>query len=275
MSSASKDATGAPLKSISATELLKQQKQKQKELLQNRLRRAEEIQKRVLQNSTGPRPSTSSSSQGKDALMSPKPACEVPEATQSPATPHVPTLGRGFSEGDDILFFDKSPPQAPAASALSLSAAKMAALKKLKAKGMGLAKEDPNALKRKRGNSSEISARVEKNLASPEGTPSSRFHFTLPRCSLIKEIRGHREDSPAPHCSFTSCAESPCTNEEGPVQKRRREQLLYLQSEEFQKILNAKSRHGAMLQAVRTLYFLNQHTPCSLNRGQGFVQTYL
>lgn len=174
MSSASKDATGAPVKSISATELLKQQKQKQKELLQNRLRRAEEIQKRVLQNSAGPRPS---SSQVKDALMSPKAACQVPKGTQSPAAPNTPTLGRGFSEGEDILLFDKSPPQAAAASTLSLSAAKMAALKKLKAKGMGLSKEDPNALKRKRGNSSEISARVEKSLASPEGTASSRCHF--------------------------------------------------------------------------------------------------
>eukprot|EP00066_Takifugu_rubripes_P022557 XP_011611823.1 PREDICTED: protein MCM10 homolog [Takifugu rubripes] len=216
---ASKDATGAPLRSISAKELLKQQKQKQQELRQKRLQRAEEIQKRVLQNSAGPRPSTTttscsttSSSQGKGALMSPKAACEVPKRTQSPAAPHAPTLGRGFSEGEDILFFDKSPPQAPAASSLSLSAAKMAALRKLKAKGMGLAKEDPNALKRKRGDSSEISTRVEKNLAPPE--------------------------------------ESPCDTDEGPAQKKKREQLLYLQSEEFQKILNAKSRHGAVLQAA-------------------------
>lgn len=53
--------------------------------------------------------------------------------------------------------------------------------------------------------------------------------------------------------SFPLCAESPCNPEEGgPAQKKRREQLLYLQSEEFQKILNAKSRHGAVLQAVRT-----------------------
>ncbi|CAF96288.1 unnamed protein product, partial [Tetraodon nigroviridis] len=212
---ASKDATGAPLKSISATELLKQQKQKQKELLLHRLRRAGEIQKRVLQDSPGPRPSSSSSSsstsssQAKGALMSPKAAREVPEGTRSPA---APTLGRGFSEGEDILFFDKSPPPPPAASALSLSAAKMAALKKLKARGTGLAREDPNALKRKRGNSSGISARVEQNLASAE--------------------------------------ESPSTDQEEPAQKRRREQLLYLQSEEFQTILNAKSRHGAVLQAA-------------------------
>lgn len=195
--------------------------------------------------------------------MSPKAACEVPKGTQSPATPHAPTLGRGFSEGEDILFFDKSPPPAPATSALSLSAAKVAALKKLKAKGMGLAKEDPNALKRKRGICSEISARVEKNLTSPEGTPTSHCPFRLSGT----KVSGHGEDTPATHGLFTSSAESPCSSEEGPAQKRRREQLFYLQSEEFQKILNAKSRHGAVLQAVRTLYFLNQHTHthCSMS----------
>lgn len=33
--------------------------------------------------------------------------------------------------------------------------------------------------------------------------------------------------------------------------KKNRDELLYVQSEEFQKILNAKSRHGVVLQAVR------------------------
>lgn len=176
-SSASKDTAGAPLQSISAADLLKQQKRKQQEFLQNRRRRAEEIQKKVSQGSAGPRPSSSSSSSssslGRDGLTSLKAASEVPKATRSPAAPHTPTLGRGFSEGEDILFFENSPPQAPAPSALSLSAAKLAALKKLKAKGMGLEKEDPNAVKRKRSNSAEINTRVEKNLTSPNGTHSS------------------------------------------------------------------------------------------------------
>ncbi|XP_059182192.1 protein MCM10 homolog isoform X2 [Centropristis striata] len=210
---APKDAAGAPVQSISASDLLKQQKQKQREFLQNRRRRAEEIQKRVLQSSAGPRPGSSSSSLARDGLMSPKAASEVPKATQSPATPHAPTLGRGFSEGDDILFFENSPPQAPAPSALSLSAAKMAALKKLRAKGAGLEKEDPNAVKRKRSKESEINDRVQKSLASPNG-------------------------------------ESPNNEDEEPAQKKKRDQLLYIQSEEFQKILNAKSRHGAALQAA-------------------------
>ncbi|XP_008296168.1 protein MCM10 homolog [Stegastes partitus] len=204
--SVSKDVTGAPVQSISASDLLKQQKQKQRELLENRRRRADEIQKRALQNSGGARPALS-----RGGLMSPKAASEVPKATQSPSAPHTPTLGRGFSEGDDILFFDNSPPPAPAPSALNLSAAKLAALKKLKAKG--LEKEDPNAVKRKRSSSSEISARVEKNRTSPNG-------------------------------------ESPNNEEEEPAQKKKRDQLRYIQSEEFQKILNAKSRHGAALQAA-------------------------
>lgn len=90
----------------------------------------------------------------------------------------MPTLGRGFAEGEDIIFFENGPtlPRPPqpadaAAKALSLSAAKLRALKKLRAAGgAGLEKEDPNAVKRKRSNDSEISARVEKNRASPSGT---------------------------------------------------------------------------------------------------------
>ncbi|XP_070785265.1 protein MCM10 homolog [Enoplosus armatus] len=211
--SVSKDAAGAPVQSISASDLLKQQKKKQREFLQSRRRRADEIQKRVLQSSAGAGPGSPSSSLGRGGLMSPKAASEVPKATQSPMAPHTPTLGRGFSEGEDILFFENSPPPAPAPSALSLSAAKLAALKKLRAKGAGLEKEDPNAVKRKRSNDTEINARVEKNLTSPKGELSSN-------------------------------------QEEEPAEKKKRDQLLYIQSEEFQKILNAKSRHGVVLQAA-------------------------
>ncbi|TKS91116.1 Protein MCM10 -like protein [Collichthys lucidus] len=209
----SKNAAAAPLQSISASDLLKQQKQKQKEFLQNRRQRAAEIQKRVLQSSAGPTPGSSSFSLSRVGLTSPKAASEVPKATQSPSAPHVPTLGRGFTEGEDILFFENSPPPAPAPSGLSLSAAKLAALKKLRAKGTGLEKEDPNAVKRKRSNDTEINARVERNLTSPKGGSSSN-------------------------------------EEEEPALKKKREKLLYVQSEEFQKILNAKSLHGAALQAA-------------------------
>ncbi|XP_038157970.1 protein MCM10 homolog [Cyprinodon tularosa] len=190
-----KDASKAPLQSITASDLLKQQKQKQRELLQSRRLRAEQ---RELQKPSGA------------ALTSPKAASEVPKVTGSPATPHAPTLGRGFSEGDDILFFDHSPPQAPPPS---LSATKLAALRKLRAKGAALEREDPNAMKRKRSDSSEISARVEKNRTSPSG-------------------------------------ESGKEEEEEPALKKKREQLRFIESEEFQKILNAKSRHGTVLQAA-------------------------
>ncbi|XP_029317997.1 protein MCM10 homolog isoform X2 [Cottoperca gobio] len=189
--SVSKDAAAAPLQSITAADLLKQQKQKQREFLQNRRRRADQMQKKGQQSSAGP--STGPTS----------------KAIQSPAAPHSPSLGRGFSEGEDILFFENSPPPVPAPSTLSLSAAKLAALKKLRAKGTGLDKEDPNAVKRKRSSSSEISARLEKNRSSAEGD-----------------------------------------EEEEPAQKKKRDKLLYIQSEEFQKILNAKSLHGAALQAA-------------------------
>ncbi|XP_071188800.1 protein MCM10 homolog isoform X1 [Salvelinus alpinus] len=206
----SKGSAGAGVQSISASDLLKQQKQQQKQLLENRRRRAEEIQQRVLQNSgRAGVPGASPPSRG--TLLSPKSASEVPKATQSPTAPHTPTLGRGFNEGDDILFFDHTPPPPPTPH--SLSAAKLAALKKLRVKGAGLAKEDPNAVKRKRSSSTDITTRVQKNLSSPDG-------------------------------------EQPGAKEEEPAQKKRREKMDYVQSEEFKKILNAKSRHGAELQAA-------------------------
>ncbi|XP_042167104.1 protein MCM10 homolog [Oncorhynchus tshawytscha] len=206
----SKGSAGAGVQSISASDLLKQQKQQQKQLLENRRRRAEEIQQRVLQN-TGRAGVPGASPPSRGTLLSPKSASEVPKVTQSPTAPHTPTLGRGFNEGDDILFFDHTPPPPPTPH--SLSAAKLAALKKLRVKGAGLAKEDPNAVKRKRSNSTDITTRVQKNLSSSDG-------------------------------------EQPGAKEEEPAQKKRREKMDYVQSEEFKKILNAKSRHGAELQAA-------------------------
>lgn len=77
---------------------------------------------RVLQNSRGPVvPSQPDGSRA--PLLSPKAASEVPKRSTDPrsrlAAPPVPTLGRGFSEGDDILL-DISPP-----SSKHLSAAKV------------------------------------------------------------------------------------------------------------------------------------------------------
>ncbi|XP_061124272.1 protein MCM10 homolog isoform X1 [Syngnathus typhle] len=185
-----KDAQGAPVQSISASDLLKQQKQKQREFLLNRQRRAVAVPK----------------SAASSLLASPK--AGVPATGQSPATPETPTLGRGFAKGEDVLFFDANP---PAATALSLSATKLAALKKLRAKGMALEKDDPNAVKRKRMSCGEISARVEKNLTSPDVE------------------RGDSDE---------------------PAEKKKRGERDYIQSAEFQKILNAKSLHGAALQAT-------------------------
>ncbi|XP_056131836.1 protein MCM10 homolog [Lampris incognitus] len=214
--SGSQGLVGGEVQSISASELLKQQKRKQQELLEARRRRAEEIQNRVLQSRIRARPGSSgapgpSAPLGQGLLVSPKAASEVPKATKSPSVPKSPMLGRGFSEGEDILFFDQSLPPPP--SSLSLSAAKVAALKKFRAKGVGLVKDDPNAVKRKRSDISDINNRVERNRVPPEG-------------------------------------ESSVAEEEEPAQKKKREQLQYLQSEEFQKILSAKSRHSAELQAA-------------------------
>lgn len=195
----SSDSSGASFQSISASDLLKQQKERQRSLLESRRQLAE--QKKRQQDSGREDP----------LLQSPRAPSETPSTSSSSC--RAPTLGRGFSQGDDILFFDGSPPPRPALSSLGLSAAKIAAMKKLRAKGASLEKEDPNAVKRKRTNSSEIDARVEKNRTSPNG-------------------------------------ESSGNDEEEPALKKKRDQLRYIQSEEFQKILNAKSRHDVVLQAA-------------------------
>ncbi|XP_064175557.1 protein MCM10 homolog isoform X2 [Anguilla rostrata] len=174
---------------ISASQLLKQQKQRMLDSRKMRAeeierRRAEEIEKRILQNF---------GKAGADA-------------------PHTPTLGRGLAEGEDVLFFfDRTPPPPPPSH--SLPAAKLAALKKLRQKGGAIAKEDPNAVKRKRPNSADVAAKLESSLQSPPGDEAG-------------------------------------AEPEEPALKKRREQLAYLQSDEFQKILNAKSRHEGVLQAA-------------------------
>ncbi|XP_077091069.1 protein MCM10 homolog [Siphateles boraxobius] len=202
--------TGSSVQSISASDLLKQQKEQHQQRMLARKKRAEEIQNRVLgQNSGGPvAPSRPSVSRG--PLLSPKAASEVPKGSCAPASrlsgPAVPSLGRGFSEGEDILL-DLSPP-----SSKSLSATKLAAVRKLQAKGSVIVKDDPNAVKRKRAKGDDITDRVERNLSTPTVTD-----------------------------------ENSIGEEEEPAQKKRREQLEYIQSEEFQRILNAKSSNSWMM----------------------------
>ncbi|XP_060759199.1 protein MCM10 homolog [Neoarius graeffei] len=210
--SKTKELSGSSIQSISAAELLKQQKTLHQQRFQARQKRAEEIQKRVLQNTGGavipPRPSMNGA-----VLPSPKAASEVPKGSSPPkpglSTPPVPALGRGYTEGEDILL-DISPPPC----SKSISAAKLAAVKKLQAKGVALIKNDPNAVKRKQPNSSDITARVERSLASPEGENRAEWEA------------------------------------EEPAQKRRREQLDYIQSDEFQRILNAKSTNSWIMGEV-------------------------
>ncbi|KAK6482574.1 protein MCM10-like protein isoform X1 [Huso huso] len=204
------------IQSISATQLLKQQKQ---QMLEARKKRSEDIQRRFLQN-TGTPDCPATPTPGRSALASPRAAAEFPKDKKTTVTPLTPKLGRGFADGDDVLFFDGSPPPAPKPN---LSAAKLAALKKLRAKEGGISKEDPNGVKRKRSDTSikDVAERVEKSLASPETKVE--------------------------------------TDETEPASKKRREQLEYLQSAEFQEILNAKSRHtGAVKEAeveIQERYF--------------------
>ncbi|KAM8820160.1 protein MCM10 homolog [Eudromia elegans] len=201
---------GANFQSVSASALLKQQKQK---LLEARKKRSEEIQRRFLQNTSKASSPALPSSSRQSSLHSPTPGAEFPKAAKM-STPQRPRLGTGFSEGEDIVFFDGSPPQAPKLDSLA-EAKKLAAIHRLRAKGQILAKSDPNSVKRKRsdlGDVLEIAERVEKSVAQPQGTEAGNDMDQLE-----------------------------------PAQKKRREQLAYLESEEFQQILNAKSKHTSVL----------------------------
>ncbi|KAM4678021.1 protein MCM10 homolog [Discoglossus pictus] len=190
---------GAPIQSISASALLKQQKQ---QLLELRKKRSEDNQRRFLESTDKSEQSSTVVSSAQVKFQSPKPAAEFPRI-EKVATPK---LGRGFADGEDVLFFDKSPPAAPKLSA-SAQAAKMAAIQRLKSKGQMLTKEDPNGGKRKRSTDVEqLVQRVENSVTSTEAS-----------------------------------------DEDEPALKKHKEQLAYLESEEFQKILNAKSKHTGVL----------------------------
>ncbi|KFW08074.1 Protein MCM10, partial [Eurypyga helias] len=195
---------GANFQSVSASALIKQQKQK---LLEARKKRSEEIQRRFLQNTSKASSPALPSSSRQSSLHSPLPGAEFPKAAKM-STPQRPRLGTGFSEGEDILFFDGSPPPTPKLGSLA-EAKKLAAIHRLQAKGQTLAKTDPNSVKRKRADADdvlEIVERVEKNVAQPQD---------------MEELE--------------------------PAQKKRQEQLAFLESEEFQKILNARSKHTHVL----------------------------
>ncbi|XP_019062630.1 protein MCM10 homolog isoform X3 [Fukomys damarensis] len=205
--------------SISASALLKQQKQ---QMLEMRKRKSEEMQRRFLQSSSEVGSPEVPSSSRQLPTRSPRMGAEFP-ALGGAAAPWMPQLGRGVAEGDDVLFFDEFPPPRPKLSALaeakkacgvcllscSLSP-RLAAISKLRAKGQILTKTNPNSITRKQKNPQdvqEVKERAEKNNTfSPEA-----------------------ED------------------ELEPAQKKRREQLAYLESEEFQNILKAKSKHTGIL----------------------------
>ncbi|XP_023563819.1 protein MCM10 homolog [Octodon degus] len=192
------------IQSISASALLKQQKQ---QMLELRKRKSEEIQRRFLQSSSEVgSPAVPSSSQ-QLPTWSAQMGTEFP-VQEGATAPQMPKLGRGIVKGDDVLFFDESPPPRPKLSALA-EAKKLAAIAKLRAKGQILTKTNPNNIARKQKNLQdvqEVKERVEKNNTS-----------------------------------------SKAEDDLEPAEKRRREQLAYLESEEFQRILQAKSKHTGIL----------------------------
>ncbi|XP_040199341.1 protein MCM10 homolog [Rana temporaria] len=190
---------GSCIQSLSASELLKQQR---KQLLDARKRKSEETQKRFLESTNDTEQSSSTTSAVQAIFQSPKQAAEFPRAQKISA----PKLGRGVTEGEDVVFFDVSPPSCKLKA--SAEAKKIAAFRKLQAKGQVLTKENPNGIKRKRSSAMDIdqvAERVDRDVTSPEA------------------------------------------DDEEPVMKKHKEQLAYLQSEEFQKILNAKSKHTGVL----------------------------
>lgn len=191
------------IQSISASALLKQQKQ---QMLEMRKRRSEEMQKRFLQSASEVQSPAVPSSSQQAAAQSPRTGAEFPRP-EGTAAPRMPQLGRGISEGDDVLFFDESPPPRPKLSAAA-EAKKLAAIAKLRAKGQILTKLDPNNIIRK---------------------PMDA------RAALGVKERVENSSTVSPE------------DELEPARKKRREQLAYLESEEFQKILKAKSKHTDIL----------------------------
>ncbi|XP_013928245.1 PREDICTED: protein MCM10 homolog [Thamnophis sirtalis] len=123
------------------------------------------------------------------------------------SSPQTPRLGSGLSKGDDVLFFDDCPPPAPKLSR-SAEAKKMAAIQKLRAKGQIISKVDPNSVKRKRSD------------------------VDVPGISERVEK------------NITEVEEGGALE---PLEKKRRQQLEYLESAEFQEIRNARSRHNGVL----------------------------
>ncbi|KAL7982784.1 hypothetical protein Chor_010382 [Crotalus horridus] len=204
--------TGKPtsaVHSISASALLKQQK---RQMLEARKRRSNEIQRRFLQDSAPKRTPASPSSVGQAVVQSPTPGAEFPKAGQL-SSPQTPRLGSGFSEGDDVLFFDDCPPPALKLNRLA-EAKKIAAIRKLRAKGQILSKEDPNSVKRKRSDLDVpgISERVQKNITSSEGFEAEMqeryFEPLVKKEQMEEKMRNIREVK----CRVATCK----TEKKGP-----------------------------------------------------------
>lgn len=116
-------------------------------------------------------------------------------------------------------------------------------MRKLQGKGSVIVKDDPNAVKRKRANSDDIADRVEHNLSTPKGTDISVLWLNV--CLFVFLSGTYSAKNPSAVSDENATGE-----EEEPAQKKRREQLEYIQSEDFQRILNAKSSNSWMMGEV-------------------------
>ncbi|XP_049633055.1 protein MCM10 homolog [Suncus etruscus] len=190
--------SGAPgssrpaIQSISASALLKQQKQ---HMLEMKRKRTEEMRKRSLQSS------------GEFESPAVPPPSGFKSLLQGASRPQ---LGRGLLVGADVLLDNNSPPPKLKLGALA-EAKKLAAITKLRAKGQILTKTNPNTIKKPPMDPKavlQVKDRVEKNIVA---------------------------------------GAAPAEEDLEPARKKRKEQLAYLESEEFQKILKAKSRHTGVV----------------------------
>lgn len=196
LANATSGALGTPrpaIQSISASALLKQQKQ---HILEVKRKRTEEMRKRSLQ---------SSGESGAPAV--PPPSGLKLSLLQGASRPQ---LGRGLSEGADVLLDNNLPPPKLKLGALA-EAKKLAAIIKLRAKGQILTKINPNTIKK------------------PPMDPQA-----------VLQVKDRVEKS-------IIVGAAPDEEDLEPARKKRKEQLAYLESEEFQKILKARSRHTGVV----------------------------
>ncbi|ERE71488.1 putative protein MCM10 isoform 1 [Cricetulus griseus] len=202
------DVMGSPKSAIQSISAPALLKQQKQQMLEMPKRKSEETQKQFLQSSSDVRSLAVSCSSPQSAAQSLRIGAKFPRLERTTA-PRMPKLGTGISEGDAVLFSDESPPPRPKLSSVA-EAEKLAAIAKFRAKGQILAKTYPNSIVRKQMNPQEM-----------------------------PDVKEHAENS-----NMVSAEDEL----EHDRKKKMREQLAYLESEEFQRILKTKPKHTDILE---------------------------